>query len=249
MLEAIIPSKNQKYIRTTAGKEPNEIQITVEDTFYYRENFLNVMAKKTLDVWEYMLWIDAHQVFQNIYWWEESIYKMEQNNIAHLFYHVKYMRWQNQTFLELDTVTYQYRIFNELQYGTNYFAGNAWGIRKDVYLKLGYILDTCIAGGCDYSLCYSLLKSTDDWPGGFRNFPYYFEQLKPWIHEAHDVLKESYGNVRGVLFHRDHSHLFDYFGIQNRFAHGGLKIEEDLYRDENFTLHLKNEQLKKFFPH
>jgi len=247
-LEAIIPSKNQKYVRTRAGKEPYEIQITTEDTFYYRENFLNVMARKTYDVWEYMLWIDAHQVFQNTYWWEESIYKMEQNNIAHLFYHVKYMRWGNQTFLELDTVTYQYRIWNRLDYGTNYFAGNAWGIRKDMYKKLDYILDTCIAGGCDYSLCYSLLKSTDDWPGGFRNFPYYFEQLKPWIHEAHDVLQESYGNVRGILYHKDHTHLFDYFGIQNRFAHGGLNIQEDLYRDENYTLHLKNEQLKKYFP-
>jgi len=249
VLEAIIPSKGQRYLKTSPGKEPYEIQITVDDTFYYRENLLNVMARKTYDIWEYMLWIDAHQVFENIYWWEESIYQMEQKSIAHLFQHVYYYRSdRNVSWLDYHTVTYKYQLYGKLLEGTNYFAGNAWGIRKEVYKKLDYILDTCIAGGCDYSLCYSLLHSTDDWPGGFNKFPHYFSELKPWILQAHDVLKESFAVIRGKLFHIEHPHLFDYFGIQTKIGHCCFSIKDDLYRDENFTLHIKSPQLKEFFP-
>jgi len=249
VLEAIIPRKGQKYLRTQPGKEPYEIQITVDDTFYYRENLLNVMARKTYDLWEYMLWIDAHQVFENIYWWEESIYQMEQKNIAHLFQHVYYMRNdRNVTWLDYATVTYKYQLYNKLIEGTNYFAGNAWGIRKEKYKELDYILDTCIAGGCDYSLCYSLLKHTDDWPGGFSKFPHYFNELKPWILKAHDVLEESFAVIRGKLFHIEHPHLFDYFGIQTKIGHCCFSIKDDLVRDENYTLHIKNPQVKEYFP-
>jgi len=171
VLEAILPSKGQKYMRTTAGNDPYQIQLTVEDTFYYRENFLNVMARKTMGLWEYMMWVDAHQLFDNTYWWEEAIYKMEQTNVVQFFQHVSYLWETNATEFGYHAAGYKYKLYDFMFEGTNYFAGNAWGLRKDVYLKLGYILDTCIAGACDFSLTYALFKSTDDWPAGYAGAP------------------------------------------------------------------------------
>jgi len=246
VLEAILPSKGQKYMRTTAGNDPYEIQLTVEDTFYYRENFLNVMARKTMGIWEYMMWVDAHQLFDNTYWWEEAIYKMEQTNVVQFFQHVSYLWETNATEFGYHAAGYKYKLYNFMFEGTNYFAGNAWGLRKDVYLKLGYILDTCIAGACDFSLTYALFKSTADWPAGYAGAPDYFEKLKPWIQEAHDVLQENWGIVRGELRHWKHSHNFDYFGIQRKVA--PYIVQRDLQRDENFTLSLRNKEMRVIFP-
>lgn len=59
----------------TSPNDYYDVQIYIEDTFYYREALLNVIARK-FDDWEFMTWIDAHQTFENPYWWEETIYKL-----------------------------------------------------------------------------------------------------------------------------------------------------------------------------
>ena len=249
VIEAIFMQKKQKYLVTSPDNEPWEIQGTIHDTFYYRENLLNVAAKKTLDYWEYLLWIDAHQQFENIYWWEEAIYKMEHFASVNFFQTLGHMDQSNNTISGLigHSVMYNYQL-NRPMLGTGYFAGNAWGIRKELYLEIGYILDTCIAGGCDYAYCIASMKNIDDWDG-FRSFPHYFGQLKPWIENASKVFKGSSAIIRGHIAHFWHLHVFDYFGIQQKIGYCCYDIEKDTYRDANFTLRLSSEQLKGFFPY
>lgn len=74
VIEAIY--NGQSYQVTRPDNEPHEMQIHIEDTFYYRENLLNVAAHRFSD-WEYMAWIDAHQMFLEPYWWEDTIWSLE----------------------------------------------------------------------------------------------------------------------------------------------------------------------------
>ncbi len=47
----------------------------------------------------------------------------------------------------------------------HHFAGNAWGIRKELYKEIEYIIDTCIGSLCDYSYALASMKNIDDWDG------------------------------------------------------------------------------------
>ena len=246
VIEAIMPSRNQVYKRTTAGKEPWEIQITVEDSFFYRENLVNVAAKKTYDIWEYMFWIDAHQVFENIYWWEEAIVKLEHVSAVHLLDRASYYDDYNKTiWLSLPSVSYSHKYSAQLR-GTYFFAGNGWAMRKEVYKKVGYIIDECVAGACDYSLMISLMDNNEVWDG-ITGFPFYFEQLKPIINAARKKLGKKFATIRGQIFHINHVHPFNYWSTQEEFRSCCIDMKKDMYRDENFTLHSSNAAFKAHF--
>ncbi len=58
---------------------PEFHQVNINVTSYRRENLLNVAISKLKSDWEYVTWIDTHQSFENPYWWEEAIYKMEKH--------------------------------------------------------------------------------------------------------------------------------------------------------------------------
>ncbi len=70
----------QDYIMTKPNNFPYEIQVHLTDIFYLRENLLNYAARKTWGMWQYCLWIDAHQYFLYRYWFEDSIWAMEHHD-------------------------------------------------------------------------------------------------------------------------------------------------------------------------
>ncbi len=61
-IEALYTVEHQTYKVTSPNNEPWEFQTTFDLFFYLRENLLNIAIKKTidLDLYDYILWIDAH---------------------------------------------------------------------------------------------------------------------------------------------------------------------------------------------
>jgi len=251
ILEAIYP--NQKYLRTTAGNEPWEIQLIIDDTFYYRENLLNVAARKATG-WEYMLWIDAHQSFENTYWWEEAIWGLEHYAVVQLFQSLDHRdQFSNKTvpWLDLFSTQYAYMLnhppntFFDMKRGV--WNGNAFGIRKDLYNELGYILDTCIAGCCDCAYNVAAFGHWEDWY--LPTWPHYTNQFRPWLETAWKVFKGEVKAMRGHIVHYFHPFTFDWNAKLKAIDNPVYILENELYRDENFTLHLKNtSQLQSVFP-
>jgi len=248
-LEAIYP--NQTYLRTQPGNEPRHIQIRVNDTFYYRENFLNVAIRKTKG-FEYYVWIDAHQIFLNTYWWEEAVLKMEHYNNVQFFQNLAWLnKWNNATdrIQDLHSVQYAYTITKDLN---KYFAkfdhmwnGNAVGIRREIYEGLGYILDKCIAGCCDCA--FNVAGMRDHWDR-VDKFGNYGAQLRPWILDASKVFKGEVAVVRGRMLHFHHDHFFAWERYLNALSRSSWNLENELYRDENYTLHIKyNSSLLSLF--
>ena len=245
VLEAIYPG--QDFIATSPGKEPWEIQLRVEDNFYYRENFLNVAARKT-DAWEYLLWIDAHQMFENVYWWEDTILKLEKYGTIQMFQYLYYRRADNDTDYSVSFAGIQYAgyltrpFYRYFEVPRGLWAGNVWGIRKEVYREIGYILDTCVCGWCDSAYNIPTFEEKEDW--ALFNFPNYYAQLAPWVENANKVFKK-YGIgpaiVRGNVVHLDHERFSkrEIEHAQTEIGKGSFDFSQDLYRDENFTLHTK----------
>jgi len=248
-LEAIYP--NQTYMATKAGNEPRHIQIKVNDTFYYRENFLNVAIRKTTGL-EYYIWIDAHQIFLNTYWWEEAIWKMEHFNNVQFFQTLAWLRKDNNATdknQDLHGVQYAYTTTRDLNRYVMKFDrmwnGNAVGIRREIYEGLGDILDICIAGCCDCS--FNVAGMSDHWDR-VDKFLFYGMQLRPWIQEASKVFKGEVAVVRGRMLHFHHDHFFAWERYLNALAHGTYVLKDELYRDENYTLHVKyNSPLLRVF--
>ena len=240
VLEAIYSGQN--YLVTKAGNEPWEIQLKVDDTFYYRENFLNVAIRKTSG-WEYALWIDAHQIFLNTYWWEEGIIKMEHYNNVQFFQTLAWLdQLSNATdpVQNLHSVQYAYTTTKDLNRyifpPTNMWNGNAVGIRREIYEGIEYILDECIAGCCDCAFNVAGMK--DHWDRVDR-FPNYAKQLNPWIEKASRVFDGKVAIVRGRMYHFHHDHFFNWERYLNGLGFGNYDLANDLERDNNFTLHIK----------
>ncbi len=239
-LEAIYP--NQTFLSTRAGNEPRHIQLEINDTFYYRENFLNVAIRKTKGL-EYYVWIDAHQTFLNTYWWEEAVIKMEHYNNVQFFQNLVWLnKWNNGTdrVQDLHSVQYAYTITKDLN---KYFAkfdrmwnGNAVGIRREIYEGLGFILDKCIAGCCDCA--FNVAGMRDHWDR-VDKFGNYGAQLRPWILDASKVFKGEVAVVRGRMHHFHHDHFFAWEKNLNALTRNNWNLDNELYRDENYTLHIK----------
>jgi len=251
VLEAIYPGQNYKVTR--AGNEPYEIQLEIHDFFYYRENLLNVAIRKTWHLdYEYILWIDAHEMFLNTYWWEEGIYQMAKYPSVSFFQslvHLDLGRNNSIPWFDLYGVQYAYKLNSEV--GSWVYAskgmwnGNAVGIRREIYEGIGYIIDECIAGCCDCAFNYATMTRYWD---RIDIYGFYGKQLMPWVEKARKTLGGENGVVRGRVNHFYHEYFFDWGKYLRTLTYTDVKLDKELYRDDNFTLHIRNNsQLARIF--
>ena len=253
--EAIIPDQGQSFKVSSPGKEPWEVQLTVNDMIYYRENLVNVAARKLKGLWEYLIMIDGHEFFDNSYWWEEGVWRAEHYPIVQVFqsgYHLDKGSDENKgnqsiARFKMPAICYMETYKAELRNSSTY-VGNGYIIRREIYEGISYIMDDCIGGGCDTSFFFASLS--DDQRAIMFMDPtiartaLYYEQFKSWINNASKIFKGKNTYVRGNMLHFYHEEVFDYQKLMLLSNQPGEFIRDrDLYRDENFTLHLKNKEL------
>lgn len=241
-IEAIRKDRNQKYMMTTPNNEPEEIQTEFFDDLYLRENFVNVAAKRIPD-WEYIAWIDAHQVFENPYWWQESIHSMEKYGSVQMFQQLQRLNALNGS-LNMDPGSLYVTTFLSKGWDLLPYYGNAFGIRREMYEKIEYILDTCIASCCDCLYTYALLDDSvqfhymDRWGQYLQNF-------KNWTDQAKSVFQGKRKSIRGKLFHLKHEEKFSYFALLEAANNLDFNVERDLERNTEFVILLNNTGLEK----
>jgi len=251
VLEAIYPG--QKFKVTRAGNEPWEIQLEIHDFFYYRENLLNVAIRKTQHLdYEYILWIDAHEMFLNTYWWEEGIYQMAKYPSVSFFQtlaHVDDPRNKTIPWFDLAGVQYAYKTTVDLSKwifaSKGMWNGNAVGVRREIYDQIGYVVDECIAGCCDCAFNYATMMTYWD---RMDIYGFYGKQLMPWVENARKYMGGENGVVRGRVYHFYHEYFFDWGKYLRSLTYTNVNLTKELYRDENFTLHISpNSQLSRIF--
>jgi len=246
-LEAIRKDRNQKYIVTESGKEPHNIQIEFYDDLYLRENFINVAVKKIPD-WEYIAWIDGHQVFENPYWWEESIYNMEKVGSVQLFQVLKKLKDDNSTLNVNPGSIYVSLLHSRLGWNPFPYYGNAFAIRREMYEGIGYIADECIAGCCDCVYNYGLMDEKIDFYY-MNRWPNYQGQFIDWVKNAQKVFKGKRKSIRGDLIHLHHEEKFSYGSLLDEMNKMNFEKKRDVTRDDNFTIKLTNDKIREKFDH
>jgi hypothetical protein len=213
---------------------------------YLRENLLNVAVKKIPENdWEYILWIDAHQFFENSYWWEEFIIKAERAPILQLYQRTARLNDFNQSYPgQRRRVIYQSFFTKDVDNLGFTEIGNAYGMNKEMYREMKYIADECIATCCDCIFIRAFLPEKEylnhntepSWP--------YFLQFTDWLLNARKVFKCKKEFVRGTLYHFTHPGIPYYEHLQKLVTSKNFSIRADLGRDENGTLFLTNKKMK-----
>ena len=69
----------------------------------------------------------------------------------------------------------------------------------------------------------------------------------PWISNAINVFNNSFRFVRGTLYHLYHEHFFHYGTMISNCEQRKYDPSKHIRRDENFTIHLVDEDWKEFF--
>jgi hypothetical protein len=125
------------------------------------------------------------------------------------------------------------------------WGGNAWATTVETYKKLDYIIDYGIGGLTDFSYAQASMKDMSKWP--FEDYlKIYMKPIWPWIEKAHKVLVGG-DVIRGGMYHFRHEHYFDYGPVITHYDLNSWSYPEDFERAENFSLRIKNEDMRRYF--
>jgi hypothetical protein len=194
-------------------------------------------------IWEYVVWIDAHQIFSNPYWWEEFIIKAEKSAIIQIFQSTNRLDDKNITWpSQRRGVIYQSTFSTDVDSLGFSEIGNAYGMRKAKFKEMKYIADECIATCCDCIFIRAFLKEKITFEDGFLSN--YFRQFNTWLVQTREVLNWERDFVRGVLHHIYHPVIPYYDKLQGLFLKENFDLSKGLSRDENGTLFLTNATMK-----
>ena len=245
-IEALREGSHQNYIITKPGREPYDIQVTYRDEFYLRENLLNVaIGKIPEDKWDSFAWIDGHQAFTNLYWWEEAIVKMNKYATLQLFVNSARLDGLNHTIESPYGIIYTTTNYLDVFYGDQRReVGNAYSISKEEYRKIGSILDTCIASFCD-CLYVEGVKSEKAYYPIRMTWTGYLSQFSDYVMDTQKIVKGRTGYVKGEILHFQHLRTDFYTQLLSTIVQTDFNVKRDLGRDENGTLFLTNNHIIK----
>ena len=243
-IEAIKLNSNQEYQIARPNREPYEMQSYIHNCSYMRENLLNMAVHKLNLPWEYIMWIDGHQILEDPLWIFKAIVLAEKNAAVQLFTFTRRLNPYNtsahtQRGFVSASLHDLFEGFNTLDYG------NAYIMRREIYQKIGYILDDCLANDCDVTFDKALDPSykwtLDKW------FPNYSYSLSEWLNRTIPIFNGSRAYLKNDIYHFHHqSGAFPFFEIHKVFEWSGFNRTRDLERDENFAIYVKNSTIAQF---
>lgn len=239
LLESIMDG--QSFALTKPHSEPFFIQVKNNQHFFKRENLLNVAIKKLLKQteWQIFAWIDAHQMFSNNYWWEETILKASRGGVVQLFQSEVYSNPWNvtTTFSGLGAV-YELGLVQKTDQKLGLpFFGNAWAISRDLYEKIDYIYDQGVGGSTDY-IFSTCARNNGLLPWSEFESDTYYKLAIPWMKKVVPIFNDSATSVRGNLRHFEHERTFYYSAaidyIKANYKHTSFLTR--LHREADFSL-------------
>lgn len=199
-VETIFPG--QKFHLTRPNHEPYELQYRDNWIFAMRENLVNVGIKHLPDDWQYMAWIDQHIYWEDQYWFEKSIWLMSHHNINQLLNGSEFLNVTNGTMYHLESVGKKFE-----QYGYEAWRhdpkqwGLAWAMRKEVYEKVGNLLDICIGTKCDLYQVFAYLGGRYTEQTGNAD---YANAIGKWQDHAKEVYNKDIGYLKSKVYHFVH---------------------------------------------
>jgi len=214
------------------------------DELWVKESMINVGVSRLPPDAEYVAWIDGDVAFQNPEWAIETIHQLQHYPVVQMF----------QTAIDLGPGGEALEIFNGFGYshavglprrylsGGGYYGiksggkfwhpGFAWAIRRDVFDRLGGLIDWSILGSADHLMALAMVGRVDlGIPSGLH--PNFGKHARIWAERAAEVVKGNLGYVPGTLNHHWHGrkrdrHYVDRWEVLKRHNYDP---ERDIRRD------------------
>lgn len=249
LLESI--TDNQNFVLTKPHSEPSFIQVKNNQHFFKRENLLNVAIKKLLKQteWQIFAWIDAHQMFSNNYWWEETILKASKAGVVQLFQTEVYANpWNLTTTFSGFGSVYEMGLVKEIDEKLGIpFYGNAWAVSRDLYEKIEYIYDQGVGGSTDFIFA-TCARNNKLLPWEKFETDTYYKIAVPWMKRVVPIFNDRATFIRGNLRHFEHERTFYYSAaidyIKANYVH--TSFLNVLHREEDFTLIVNDPNFANF---
>jgi len=242
-IEAIKLNSNQTYKVARPNMEPYEMQSYYHNCSYLRENLLNMAIRKLELPWEYVMWIDAHQIFENPLWIFEAIVLAEKYAVVQLFKSTLRLDERNQS--DIWKRGFMFNTFQEDFYGGFLIEfGNAMFLRRELYEKIEYIIDDCIADDCDVTYCRAVWPQYYWFSDDF--YPRYSEGVYDWLNRTKKIFNESRTYINNQMIHFYHqTGTFPYLPLHQILEWLKFDKDRDVKRDENFAVYIANETIAR----
>jgi len=244
-VETIFPG--QEFQLTKPNNEPYDLQYKEKWIFAMRENLVNVGIKHLPDDWQFVSWMDQHIFWEDPYWFEKAIILMSHNNVVHLLNGNDFLNLKNGTDYHLrGAVKYYFEIgFNYWRYVPQQW-GLAWATNKEIFSKLGGLLDICIGTKCDF---YQAVTYTGVQYPRMTDIEEFNEMIGKWQDHAIKVYEGKVAFLDSKVFHFMHCYdgckTSDYDGQITLLYRHKYAPNKDLKRDEEGRLSLINDELGK----
>jgi len=200
VVEVIFPG--QEFQVTEPNNEPYDLQYRDEWIFCMRENLVNVGVGKLPDDWAFLSWIDQHIFWEDPYWFEKSMWLMSHYNIVHLLNGNDFWSIHNTTQYHLEGFGKLWHLYGDrFELHDPRQCGLAWGMRREIYDKLGGILDICAGTKCDLYQNYAFVGRTYTAQTGNRE---YASMIGQWQQHAISVFQKKLGYLDSKVYHFEH---------------------------------------------
>lgn len=190
------------------------IKLRTSDELWHKENMINIATQNLPRGWEYMAWIDADIEFLRKDWVAETIRQLQHYDIVQLFSNAINMGPNNKYLEKYNGFCYQWHQQQKYispqsnPYKEFWHTGYGFAIRREMYDKLGGLIEFPILGAADHHMCKAWIgRISESFPSEIN--PNYKTLCENYQKRCDRHLQQNIGYVEGTIIHYWHGKKAD----------------------------------------
>ncbi len=202
-----------------------EIKLKTQHELWHKENLINIAVQYLPCNWKYMAWIDTDIIFTNPNWVRETLDELQTYDIVQLFTHANDLGPKRETMQTHVGFAYSYchgQTWMPPGYGGGRYwhSGYAWAITRNMFEKLGGLIDFAILGSADFHMAMAFIGMAEKTLNSSLH-PEYREWVMAYQARCEKYLLRNIGYINGSIYHEFHG------SKRNRFYKERWKILVD----------------------
>lgn len=250
----------------TDSNNPNHVQLRTEHELFHKENLVNIGVanlNRMYPDWQYMAWVDADLKFMNPNVVQETIRQCNRYNMVQMWAEaidldpklkpIRFKKHVKDTAYDETVVQSFAYCYNNLEVenykytasGTTWHPGYAWAMRREIWDRLGGLLDISILGAGDHHMAWAFVGKPMQGIHGLATQSYK-DECFAYLKNASAVVGRNLGYVDGLILHYWHGRKGDrkYVERWDVLVKNKYDPKMDLIRDENGLLQLTDRSRK-----
>jgi len=196
---------DQSFVVTEETESPNNINVQIRgnQSFWNKENLINIGISKLPLEAKYVAWVDADVIFINPSWVQDTISALQEHKVVQMFSEYINLGPKHQVLNKSSSFIYAWKNSSEQVFDPNYgsakkgVTGLAWAARREILQALGGLLDWMIVGSSDWYMAYSLI-------GKSKETNNQLPLLAVFQEKCDQVVDQDVGYVEGCAAHYWH---------------------------------------------